>query len=138
MDALFLIGRICFCFIFFVSGFAHVTDKGQMAGYVESHGLKPGRLLVLASGIAILVGAFFVVLGIWMDLGAILLGLFTLATAVFIHNYWTEKDPMARYTERVQFNKDLALTGAAAILLYAVWQLEGLAGLTITDPLFGV
>lgn len=138
MDVLFLIGRILFVLLFLGSSMAHLTDKGAMAGFAESRGVKPGRPMVLVSGVQILVGAVLVVLGIWIDLGAILLGLFTLLTAVLMHHFWTETEPMARQMEMTQFMKDIALTGAALILLYLVWSLDGGGGFTITDPLFDV
>jgi uncharacterized membrane protein YphA (DoxX/SURF4 family) len=109
-----------------------------MAGFAESRGVRPGRPMVLLSGLQILVGSVLVLLGIWTDLGAILLALFTLATAVLIHGFWRDKEPTARYMEMVQFQKDVALAGASLILLYLAWQLEGDLAFTITDPLFDV
>lgn len=138
MDVVFLIGRILFCLVFLGSSASHLTDKGQMAGYAESRGVKPGRPMVLVSGLMMLVGAVLVVLGVWIDLGAILIGLFTLSAAFLMHNFWREEDPGSRQTEMIQFMKDLALTGAALMLLYLAWELGGDAGLTITDPLFDV
>ena len=138
MDVLFHVGRILFSAIFFSSAVAHLTDKGAMAGYAESRGVRPGRPMVLLSGLQILVGAVLVLFGIWIDLGAILLALFLLATAVLMHGFWGEKDPMARQTEIVQFSKDIALCGGALILLYLAWEFGDDLGLTITDPLFDV
>lgn len=136
MDVLFLIGRILFVVLFLGSAVAHLTDKGAMAGYTESRGVKPARPAVLLSGLMILIGGILVLLGIWIDLGAILLGLFTLSAAVLMHNFWVEKDPGARQTEMTQFMKDLALTGAALILLYLAWSIDGGGGFTLTDTLF--
>ena len=42
---------------------------------------------------------------------------------------------MARMNEMVQFQKDMALTGASLILLYLAWTVEDLP-FTITGPLF--
>ncbi|HJU97972.1 MAG TPA: DoxX family membrane protein [Jiangellaceae bacterium] len=138
MDVLFLVGRILFSAIFFSSAFAHLTDKGAMAGYAESRGVRPGRPMVLLSGVQILIGAVLVLFGIWIDLGAILLALFLLATAVLMHGFWREREPMARQNEMVQFSKDIALCGGALILLYLAWEFGDDLGLTITDPLFDV
>lgn len=138
MDVLFLIGRILFSGIFLSSAVAHLTKTDAMAGYAESRGVRPGRPMVLISGVQILVGAVLVLLGIWIDLGAILLALFTLAAAVLMHGFWRDQEPMARQTEMVQFLKDLALCGGALILLYLAWEFGDDLGLTITDPLFDV
>jgi uncharacterized membrane protein YphA (DoxX/SURF4 family) len=137
MDVIFLIGRLLFGALFISAGIAHVTDKGAMAGYAESRGVKPGRPAVLASGVVILVGAVLIILGIWIDVGAILVALFVLSTAVLMHAFWKESDAQARQLEMTQFMKDMALCGGALILLYLAWEFGGDAGLTITDPLFG-
>lgn len=136
MDLIFLIGRILFGMLFLASGISHVTDKGAMAGYAESRGVKPGKPAVMASGVMMLVGAILVILGIWIDLGAILIAAFTLSAAVLMHNFWKESDAGARQTELIQFMKDLALCGAALMLLYLGAELGTDAGLMITDPLF--
>jgi len=135
MDVLFLVGRILFSLIFLSSAVAHLTKTDAMAGYAESRGVRPGRPMVLISGVQILVGAVLVIFGIWIDLGAILLALFTLAAAVLMHGFWRDKEPMARMNEMVQFQKDMALTGASLILLYLAWTVEDLP-FTITGPLF--
>jgi hypothetical protein len=41
-----------------------------------------------------------------------------------------------RQMEQVQFLKDLGLAGAALVIFYAWNQLQGDAGLSITDPPF--
>ncbi len=137
MDVLFLIGRILFVALFLGSAYGHLTNTDQMAGYAESRGVRPGKLAVLGTGVQIGLGALLVLLGLWMDLGFILLALFLLATAFLMHPFWREADAQSRYMEQVQFMKDLALAGAAIMLLAAVWKLGPDLGLTITDPLFG-
>ena len=138
MDVVFLIGRILFVALFLGSATAHLTDRGAMAGYAESRGVQPGQWAVWISGAQILLGGLSVLLGVWMDLGAILLALFTLSAAVLMHGFWRDKDPMTRQQEMTQFMKDIALTGASLMLLFLVWELGDATPLTITDPLFEV
>ena len=88
--------------------------------------------------VVFLIGGLSVLLGVWMDVGAILLALFTLSAALLMHRFWPEKDPMTRQLEMTQFMKDIALTGASLILLFLVWELGDATPLTITDPLFDV
>jgi uncharacterized membrane protein YphA (DoxX/SURF4 family) len=47
-------------------------------------------------------------LGVWADLGALLLVIFLLPTAYLMHGFWREVGE-ARLNRQVQFNKDLAL-----------------------------
>lgn len=136
MDVVFLVGRILFSALFIGAGIAHLTDKGAMAGFAESRGVKPARPAVAVSGAMILVGGILVLLGVWTDLGAILIGLFTLSAATLMHAFWRDSDPQVRQGEMVQFQKDFALTGAALILLYLTWAQGGELGLSLTDPLF--
>jgi putative oxidoreductase len=54
----------------------------------------------------------------------------------FIHPFWRETDPMQRQMQMVAFNKNLGLLGGALMLFYVWNQLQGDAGLSLTDPLF--
>jgi uncharacterized membrane protein YphA (DoxX/SURF4 family) len=136
MEILFLIGRILFGALFVGSGIAHLTQSEAMGGYAESKGVKPGRLAVIVSGLMILVGGVLVILGIWIDLGAILVALFLLGAAVLMHSFWKEEDAQAKQLEMTMFMKDTALLGASLILLYLAWELGDDAGLQIVEPLF--
>jgi putative oxidoreductase len=136
MDVVALIGRILFVALFLGSAFGHLTQSEAMAGYAKSRGVPQAKLAVLGSGVLILVGGLLVLLGLWMDLGALLLVVFLVPTAFLMHAFWKETDPMAKQTEMVAFQKDIALAGAALIIfaLYAGYGAN--LGITITDPLF--
>jgi uncharacterized membrane protein YphA (DoxX/SURF4 family) len=136
MDVVALIGRILFAALFLGSAFGHLTQSEAMAGYAKSRGLPQAKLAVLASGVLILVGGLLVLLGLWMDLGALLLVVFLVPTAFLMHAFWKETDPMAKQNEMVSFQKDIALAGAA-LLIFALYAGYGAdLGITITDPLF--
>jgi putative oxidoreductase len=133
MDVVFLIARILFCFLFLSSAVGHLTKTDAMAGYTRSRGVPAAQQAVLVSGLIILVGALMVLLGIWGDLGSLLLVVFLVPTAVLMHGFWKETEPMAKQMETVQFNKDVALAGAA-LGFFVVFHTD--LGLTITGPLF--
>jgi putative oxidoreductase len=136
MDVVALIGRILFAALFLASGVGHLTQSEAMAGYAKARGVPQAKLAVLGSGVLIIIGGLLVLLGIWMDLGALLLAIFLIPTAFLMHAFWKETDPMAKQTEMVSFNKDLAL-GGAALLLLGLYAGHGAdVGITITDPLF--
>jgi uncharacterized membrane protein YphA (DoxX/SURF4 family) len=107
-----------------------------MAGYAESRGVRPGRPMVLVSGLQILLGGLLVLLGIWTDVGAILLALFTLPTSLQCTTSGVRRMPW-RMNEMIQFQKDMALCGASLVVLYLAWAVEDLP-LTITGPLFNL
>jgi putative oxidoreductase len=134
MDVVFLIGRIVFAFLFLGSAVAHLTQTKAMAGYAGSKGIPSPELLTRLTGLQILLGGLSVLLGVWGDLGSIVLLLFLVSTAFLMHAFWKESDAMAKQMEMVQFNKDIALAGAT---LAFWWAFDSGAGLTITGPLFG-
>jgi putative oxidoreductase len=76
-----------------------------------------------------------VALGLWGDLGALLLVLSLVPTAVVMHNFWAITDPQEKQVEMTQFSKDIALAGAALVLL-AVFSRD--VDLTVTGPLLGL
>ena len=135
MDVLFLIGRILFGMLFVSSGLtAHMGRQG--VEYAKAYGAPAPQLMVPLSGVVIIAGGAMVVLGIWGDLGALLVGAFVASIAPIMHAFWKEQDPQMKAIQQAQFSKNLALAGAALILFYAYNQLQGDAGLSITDPLF--
>ncbi len=136
MSVVVLIGRILFCLLFLTSGYAHFTQRRAMAQYAGVKGVPAPMAGVLAGGVLQFAGGLMILLGIWADLGSLLLVLFLLPTVVLMHAFWKESDPQSRMTERVQFSKDIALVGAA-LMLFAFFSYVGSdLGLTITGPLF--
>ncbi|MEW2635439.1 DoxX family protein [Streptomyces sp. NPDC048389] len=136
MDVLVLIGRILFSALFLGSAFAHLTQTKAMAAYASSRGVPAPVPAVLGSAVLLLAGGVSVLLGLWADLGALLLAVFLVPTAVLMHGFWKETDPQARQVEMVQFQKDMALAGAALMLLGFIAHAGGDLGLTVTGPLF--
>ncbi len=136
MDFLVLIGRILFVPLFLSSAVGHLTQSKGMAGYAASKGVPLPQAAVVASGAFMLVGALSVLLGVWPDAGALLLALFLIPTAVLMHPFWKEDDAGTRQSEMIQFNKDLAL-GGAALMLLGLFSIAGDdIGLLWTGPLF--
>jgi putative oxidoreductase len=135
MDVVFLIGRILYVVIFVSAGpTMHLSRQG--VEYARGYGAPAPELLVPLSGIAILVGGLSVALGIWADLGALLILGFLVSITPIMHAFWKEQDEQMRAIQQAMFMKNTALAGAALIIFYAFNQLQGDAGLSITDPLF--
>ncbi|MBF6227026.1 DoxX family protein [Nocardia abscessus] len=135
MDIVVLIGRVLFAVLFLTSALGHFTRTEAMAGYAQSKGVPMAKASVLGSGVLFGLGGLSVLLGVWADLGSLLLAITLLSTAVVMHRFWQESDPEGKQGEMIQFNKDLALTGAA-LMLFAFFAHVDELGLTITGPLF--
>jgi len=136
MDVLVLIGRILFSALFLPAALNHFTHTDTMTGYVQSRGVPAARAAVLGSGVILLLGGLSVLLGIWPDLGALLLTVFLVPTALLMHSFWKETDPQVKQMEQTHFSKDMALAGASLALLALFIQMGDQLGLVITSPLF--
>lgn len=137
MDVVVLIGRILFVLLFLGSGMNHLTQRNAMAGYAQARGVPGSAAAVPLSGVLLLIGALMVLLGVWADLGALLLVVFLVPTALLMHAFWKETDEQSRQNEMIQFMKDMSLAGASLMLFAFFAHVDGL-GLTITEPLFSL
>jgi uncharacterized membrane protein YphA (DoxX/SURF4 family) len=135
MDVLVLIGRILFSLLFLAAGMGHFTQREMMAGYAASKGVPAAGVMVPLSGAVIIVGGLMVAVGVWPELGALMLAAFLVPTAVLMHGFWRETDPASKANEQTQFLKDLSLAGAA-LALFAFFAAEGDdLGLVVLGPL---
>ena len=127
MDAVLVIGRILFAFIFITSGIAHFAKLEMMTGYAKYKKLPAAKLGVIASGLFFLLGGIYIALGFWVDLGALFLAITLVLAAVIFHNFWKETDANTKMQEQIAFNKDISLAGAALMLfaLVASGVIEG-------------
>lgn len=129
------IGRIMFVFLLIGSAIGHLTQTEAMAGYAASRGVSPAKPLVQISGVALLAGGLSVLLGIFGDIGSLGLAILLVITAVQMHAFWKETDPMAKQMEMVAFNKDIALAGAA-LFMWVYFHYDAVPWV-LTDALFG-
>jgi putative oxidoreductase len=137
MDVIALIGRVLFVLIFLGSGsMGHIGQRKSMAQYASSQGVPAAEALVVLSGLLILVGGLMVALGVWGDLGALLLLVFVVPAAFLIHAFWKVEDPQQRANQQAHFMKNMALAGGAIMAFVLFRSLGHDLGLTITGPLF--
>ncbi len=134
MDEVFLIARLLFVYLVIGSGVGHLMQTANMAAYAEMRGIPNAKLMVQISGVALIAGGVSVALGIWGDIGALGLAILMVCLAVGMHAFWKETDQMAKMTEMVSFNKDLALAGGA-LAIFVLLALPGDTPYTITDAL---
>lgn len=137
MDILLIIGRVLFSLIFIASGLSHLTKVQAMSGYAQFKKVPAPKFAVILSGLMIIIGGLYVALGIYADLGGLLLAIFLLVTAFLMHNFWTIQDPQAKQGEMINFLKNLALAGAA-LMIFVVVGSGGDFGPSITDGWFNL
>jgi uncharacterized membrane protein YphA (DoxX/SURF4 family) len=138
MDVVFVVGRVLFGLLFISSGFMAHLGEGGKAGreYARSLGAPNPDLLVPLSGVTIIVGGALIALGLWADLGALLIIGFLAGITPIMHAFWKVEDPQMQQIQSAMFFKNVALAGAALIIFYVYNQGQDLDA-SLTDALFG-
>ena len=116
MDIVVLIGRIFFGGYFLMMGMNHFMKFGMMKGYAQSKGVPAAGLGIIVSGLLMVLGGLSVLLGAYMQIGLWLLIIFLMAAAFKMHTFWKEQDQQAKMMEMLNFTRNVALSGAAAIM----------------------
>jgi putative oxidoreductase len=138
MDVVFLIGRILFVLTFVFAGIAfHLLKRKEAVQYARMYNVPLAELGVPLTGVMAAAGGVMVALGLWGDVGALLIAAFLVLITPLMHAFWKEQDPQQRQTQMTHFQKNLAMLGGALVIFYVFNQLQGEAGLSLTDPLFG-
>ena len=114
-DTLALVGRLMMAYLFIPAGFGKLMGFAGTVGYISSVGLP---LPQVGAVIAIIVELGFgiaLLLGYKTRITAIVLALFTVAAALFFHQYWSAPDAM-KMMQTINFNKNIAIAGGLLAL----------------------
>ncbi len=111
-----LAGRIGMAWLFIPAGWSKVGGLAGTAAYVGSKGLPfPTVLAAIALAIELLAG-LAVLVGYKTRWAAALLALFTIAAAVFFHNYWALPADQ-QMMQKINFDKNIAIAGGLLFLV---------------------
>jgi len=139
MDAVLVIGRVLFALIFVASGINHITKAEHMTGYAQFKKVPAAKASVILSGVLFLLAAASLILGLYADLGALVLAVLLVIMAVMFHNFWTQTDPQQKQMEQIAFFKNISMAGGALVMFAALAaQTEGarVVGPMMTNALF--
>jgi putative oxidoreductase len=137
MDVVFLLGRILLALIFIFSGLTvHLIGRRQGVEYARMYNVPLVEIGVPLTGVVAVLGGLSVAFGVWGDLGALFLVAFLVLITPYMHAWWREEDELQKQLQLVNFMKNTGLLGGALVTFYVWNQLQGDAGLSITDPLF--
>jgi putative oxidoreductase len=136
MNAVLLIGRILFAIMFVTGGLNHLTKAEAMAGYASFKKVPAAKLSVLVSGLLLTAGGLSVILGVYADLGSLVIAVLLVLMALKMHDFWTQTDAQAKQTEMIGFFKNISMAGGA-LIMFAFAATEGYDyGWTLTDSLW--
>ena len=110
-----LVGRILIAYLFIPAGIGKLMGFAGTVGYVASAGLP---LPELGAALAIVVElglGIALLLGYKTRVTALVMAVFTVATALFFHKYWSAPDAM-KMMQQINFNKNIAIAGGLLAL----------------------
>lgn len=117
MTILFLIGRILYGGFFLYAGYNHFANQQALTTGTAAKGVPAPKVAVVGTGVLLIVGGLSILLGVWVRLGAVLLLIFLVGVTYKMHAFWADTDPAARRANRTHFQKNVALAGAALMIL---------------------
>ena len=133
MDAVLVIGRVLFALIFVASGINHITKAEHMTGYAQFKKVPAAKASVILSGVLFLLAAASLILGVYADLGALVLAVLLVVMAVMFHNFWTQTDPQQKQMEQIAFFKNISMAGGALVMFAALVAAD--EGVRIIGPM---
>lgn len=113
-----LIGRVLFAAIFILSGIGHLTKLPAMTQYAAAFKVPQPKFTVVITGLMIIAGGLSILLGVYVQAGALVLVLFLIPVAISIHPFWGVPDAMQAANQQAHFMKNLSLAGAALLIYY--------------------
>jgi putative oxidoreductase len=137
VDWVLLLGRILFAGIFIWSGVGfHLLGRDAAVGYSRAKNAPFPEITVPLTGVAIVAAGVMIVIGLWVDLAALVIVAFLLLTAFIMHAFWKVSEPQEKQMETIQFSKDLSLAGAGLVLFYLFQQFGEGIGIVLEPALF--
>lgn len=119
-DAVLLVSRILLATLFVLFGWAKITGFSGTVGYMAQVGAPAPMLSAIIAVVMELGVGILIVLGFYTRPLAVLLALYTIATAFIGHHFWNETG-MTQMENMINFYKNVSIAG-------------GLVALAVTGP----
>jgi len=117
MRALFVLGRMIFGGFFAYNGINHFKNQEGMSQYAETKGVPAAQAAVPATGAMLLGGGLSIMAGVKPKQGLTAIIGFLVPVTLQMHRFWDVQDPQQRMSELINFSKNMALVGAALMML---------------------
>ena len=117
MDLLFLVGRVLFGGLFVYNGANHFLHYEATRGYTAYKHVPLPAVATVISALWLLTGGASVVTGFRPELGLGLIVAFLVVVTPKMHDFWAATDPTQRMGDFINFQKNVALAGAALMML---------------------
>lgn len=132
-----LIGRLLFAYYFgAVAGIGHLKRDRMMRGYAKQAGFPFPSIAGWVAGVWLIAGAVSLGVGIWPDLGSLMIAAFVIPATAFFHRFWTFEDQAQKTSQTTAFYRNLVIFGASLVFFGTFATLGSQLRFTITAPLF--
>lgn len=111
-----LIARLALSVLFVWSGVMKLLGYAAFAGYLQAKGVPFVQVAAaVATGIEVL-GGIFLIVGFLTRPLALVMALYTIATAVLGHDFWNVVDPALQHDMVIHFWKNVGIAGGFLLL----------------------
>lgn len=133
-----LIGRILFViFPAYVSGYSfHIKASKMAEGYAQSVGFPIPGLAGWPSGVWLVLGSASIALGIWPDVGALMIAAFVIPAAWYFHRFWEVEDPNQKQFQTMFFYRNVMIFAACLIMFGFFASVGDALRFAVTGSLF--
>jgi putative oxidoreductase len=132
-----LVGRLVFAYYFgVVAGIGHFKKDQMMRVYAQQAGFPVPGVAGWVAGVWLVLGAVSLGLGIWPDLGSLMIGAFVIPAALFFHRFWSFEDEAQKTVQKAAFYRNLVILGASLVFFGTFVTLGSGLRFLITGPLF--
>ena len=125
-DSLILLARVLLMALFLMSGWHKLTNFSATVSYMSFVGAPVPRISARVAVVMEFFVAILLIVGVFVRPLALMYFMFTLATALIGHHYWTLDRP-EREANKINFYKNLSIMAGVLLLAvsgpgrYAVW-----------------
>jgi putative oxidoreductase len=139
MTVLEFIGRLLFALVFVVSPGGVLRQVRTVAGAPPLRWMPRSLAVPAITGASLVavVGAVLILLGLWPDLGALMVVAFLVPVTLTMHRFWEIEDPGQRAIKRGMFLLNTSLAGGGILYFCLVNQTQDVPAGLLSDPLFG-
>ena len=123
-------------FFWAVSGYGHIRRQPMLKGYAQSVGFPSPYLAGWPSGVWLVAASASIVVGIYPDIGALMIGAFVIPAALYFHRFWTVEDAMQKQTHVMLFFRNVIILGASLAMFASFVALGDDLRFTVTGPVF--
>jgi putative oxidoreductase len=136
MDALFLVSRILFVAVFVIVPTQVISSSSKIAMAPPLRRVPLPRVSVVGASVVAIAAAALMILGLWPDLGSLLIAAYLVPVSLVMHPFWTYDDAGQRKSHRESLLLNVSILGGSLLLFWALNQSQHVPLAVVSTPLF--